>query len=152
MYIDDISIAPHGFVSTSGLQPGDADQDLDFDQLDLVLVQIAAKYLTGQPATWGEGDWDSAPGGEPGNPPLGDGLFNQVDIIAALSAGKYLTGPYAAIGDGQTSLFDDPSTAKAGVDTAAGTELTSIFIPEPSTLMLLGLASVGGLLLGRRRP
>ena len=54
-------------------------------------------YLTGQPATWGEGDWDGAPGGEPGSPPLGNGRFDQLDIIAALSAGKYLTGPYAAI-------------------------------------------------------
>ena len=44
------------------LQAGDSDQDLDFDQLDLVQVQIAAKYLTGQPATWGEGDWNGAPG------------------------------------------------------------------------------------------
>ena len=40
------------------LQAGDADQDLDFDQLDLVKVQIAGKYLTGQAATWGEGDWN----------------------------------------------------------------------------------------------
>ena len=40
------------------LQPGDADEDLDFDQLDLVKVQIAAKYLTGQPANWSEGDWN----------------------------------------------------------------------------------------------
>ena len=46
------------------LQAGDADQDLDFDQLDLVQVQIAAKYLTGQAATWGEGDWNGAPGGD----------------------------------------------------------------------------------------
>ena len=78
------------------LQPGDADMDLDFDQLDLVRVQIAGKYLTGQVATWGEGDWNSAPGGEPGSPPVGDGLFNQLDIIAALGADVYLTGPYAA--------------------------------------------------------
>ena len=54
------------------LQPGDADMDLDFDQLDLVQVQIAAKYLTDQPATWGEGDWNGAPGGSPGNPPPGN--------------------------------------------------------------------------------
>ena len=45
------------------LQAGDADMDLDFDQLDLVRVQVAAKYLTGQPATWGDGDWDGAPAG-----------------------------------------------------------------------------------------
>jgi len=36
----------------AGLQAGDADQDLDFDQLDLVQVQVAAKYLTGQAANW----------------------------------------------------------------------------------------------------
>ena len=65
------------------LQAGDADQDLDFDQLDLVQVQIAAKYLTGQVATWGEGDWNGAPGGSPGNPPAGDHVFNQLDIISA---------------------------------------------------------------------
>ena len=69
------------------LQAGDADQDLDFDQLDLVQVQIAAKYLTGTPATWGEGDWNGAPGGAPGNPPPGNSLFDQIDIIAALNAG-----------------------------------------------------------------
>ncbi len=47
------------------LLAGGADQDLDFDQLDLVRVQIASKYLTGQSATWGEGDWNGAPGGQP---------------------------------------------------------------------------------------
>ena len=91
------------------LQAGDANQDLRFDQLDLVQVQIAAKYLTGQPATWGEGDWDAAPGGSPGAPPTGDGLFNQMDIIAAQQAGKYLTGPYAAVqphGDSAAGQFD----------------------------------------------
>ena len=55
------------------LFPGDSDQNLRFDQLDLVQVQIAAKYLTGQAATWGEGDWNAAPGGKPGSPPPGDG-------------------------------------------------------------------------------
>ena len=48
------------------LQAGDADQDLDFDQLDLVRVLEARKYLTGRLATWGEGDWNAAPGGSPG--------------------------------------------------------------------------------------
>ena len=43
------------------LQAGDSDQDLDFDQLDLVKVQIAAKYLSGTAATWGDGDWNAAP-------------------------------------------------------------------------------------------
>jgi hypothetical protein len=116
------------------LQAGDADQDLDFDQLDLVRVSIAGKYLSGQAATWGDGDWDGAPGGSPGSPPAGDRVFNQVDIIAALNAGKYLTGPYAALagpgtrGDGQTSLVYNPSTGELAVDAPAGVNLTSINI------------------------
>ena len=122
---------------TSGkvvLQPGDADMDLDFDQLDLVQVSIAAKYLTGAAATWGEGDWNGAPGGEQGNPPAGDGKFDQLDIISALAGGRYLTGPYAAItqsghtGDDQTSLVYDAETGELSVDAPAGVELTSINI------------------------
>ena len=95
----------------TALQPGDANMDLKFDQLDLVQVQIAAKYLTGQAATWGEGDWDRAPGGSPGSPPPGDGLFNQLDIIAALNAGKYLTGPYAAIGPVELRVTPRPRSS-----------------------------------------
>ena len=119
---------------TTKLEAGDADMDLDFDQLDLVQVQIAAKYLTGQVATWGEGDWNGAPGGEPGNPPPGNRLFDQLDIVSALGAGKYLTGPYGALqpagqtGDTQTSVVYDARTGELSVDAPAGTELTSINI------------------------
>jgi outer membrane protein assembly factor BamB len=62
--------------------------DCDFDQMDLVQVQLAAKYMTGEEATWGEGDWNGAPGGsvEDKIPPPGDGQFNQLDIVAALDA------------------------------------------------------------------
>jgi hypothetical protein len=106
----------------SQLQAGDANQDLQFNQLDLVKVQIAAKYLTGQAATWGEGDWNGAPGGSVGNAPAGDRRFDQLDIIAALAPGHYLTGPYAAVlPDGQgggtarhrwsTSLSRPPSSS-----------------------------------------
>ncbi len=122
------------------LQAGDADQDLDFDQLDLVQVQIAAKYLTGQTATWGEGDWSGAPGGEPGSPPPGDGLFNQLDIIKALGAGLYLTGPYGAIapggsrGDEQTTIIYDATTGELSVDAPASTELTSINIDSAAAI------------------
>ena len=128
-------LPPH--ISPPGdpfLQAGDADQDLDFDQLDLVQVQIAAKYLSGQAAAWGEGDWNGAPGGKQGNPPAGNGLFDQIDIISALGPGHYLTGPYAALagpgieGDGQTSVVYDPNTGEVAVDAPAGMELTSINI------------------------
>ena len=104
----------------TALQAGDADMDLDFDQLDLVKVQIGGKYLTGQAATWGDGDWNGAPGGEPGSPPAGDSVFNQLDIIAALGAGKYLTGPYAALaGTAQEAMIrhrsaTTPARARCG--------------------------------------
>ena len=122
------------------LMAGDADQDFKFDQRDLVRVQQAAKYLTGQPATWGDGDWDGAPGGRPGSPPDGNGVFDQVDLIAALTPAHYLTGPYAAInsngqpGDGQASVGYNASTGELWVDAPAGTELTSINIDSATNI------------------
>ena len=140
-YLDDIYLDTAGENLTdptagvvTQLWAGDADMDLDFDQLDLVKVQIAAKYLTGQAATWGDGDWNGAPGGSPGNPPLGDGTFNQLDIIAALAPAHYLTGPYAAVaanaqmGDAQTSVGYNAGTGEVWVDAPAGKDLTSINI------------------------
>ena len=131
--------AAGGAAAATRLLAGDANQDLEFNQLDLVQVQIAAKYLTGNAATWGEGDWDGAPGGEPGSPPAGNGFFDQLDIISALGAGTYLTGPYAALasdpgteGDGQTSIIYDPSSGQVSVDAPSGVELTSINIDSAS--------------------
>jgi hypothetical protein len=135
----------------AALLPGDADQDYHFDQLDLVQVQQANKYLSGQPATWGEGDWNGAPGGSPGNPPTGDGLFNQFDIIAAQQGAAYLTGSYAAIqpngqsGDGQTSVIYDPSTGELQVDAPSGVELTSINIDSAGGIFTSSAAeNLGG--------
>ena len=126
--------------SETVLLPGDANMDLEFNQLDLVMVQVSAKYLTGEPATWGEGDWNGAPGGSPGDPPQGDGLFNQVDIIAALGPSHYLTGPYAAIGetgqldDGQTSIVYNADSGEVAVDAPVGTELTSVNIESAAAI------------------
>lgn len=149
------------------LEAGDADQDLDFDQFDLVRVAQTGKYLTGQPATWGEGDWDGAPGGAPGSPPSGNGLFDQLDIIVALAGGRYLQGPYAALDragqadDVQTSIGYDARLDLAehflvndltlvgpldGVGDLNNVDLA--YVPEPSTV---GLAVIGllGLVAGR---
>ena len=62
---------------------GDANRDLQFNQLDLIQVLRAARYLTGEPATWEAGDWNA------------DGLFDQEDIVAALQTGNYLFGMQA---------------------------------------------------------
>jgi hypothetical protein len=116
--------------AVSVLQAGDADQDLKFDQLDLVRVQIAAKYLTGLAATWGEGDWNGAPGGAVGSPPAGDGLFNQLDIIAALGGNKYLMGPYASL----RTLSSDREIAMPRADMA---QSGTVAIPEPASWQAL---------------
>ena len=68
-----------GIVDFVVTQPGDANEDGSFDQLDLVLVRQQSKYMTGQPASWTEGDWN------------GDGVFNQLDLVAALAAGNFGT-------------------------------------------------------------
>jgi hypothetical protein len=127
-----------GVETSTELQAGDANEDLKFDQVDLVQVQIAAKYLTGQTATWGEGDWNGAPGGSPGSPPDGDGQFNQRDIVASQQAGVYLTGPYAAVrphpeGTGNATLVYDPASGELSVR-AGATELTSINIDSAAAV------------------
>jgi outer membrane protein assembly factor BamB len=128
-YVFDASV-----VAARQLMAGDANQDLSFDQLDIVRVSQAAKYLTGQAATWGEGDWNGAPGGAPGRPPRGDGVFDQRDIVAALGTGLYLAGPYAGVNPGgrendhQTSLVYFAQTGEFAVDAPAGVQLTSINI------------------------
>jgi hypothetical protein len=120
------------------LQPGDANRDLSFDQLDIIQVLNANKYLSGESANWDEGDWDGAPGGNQDVPPEGDGFFNQLDIVAALTAGTYLTGPYGAVqgggvaGDGQASVVYNAGTGELSVDAPAGQELSSINIDSAS--------------------
>jgi hypothetical protein len=122
-------------LDVAQLMPGDANRSLMFESSDLVQVLQADKYLTGEPATWGEGDWNGGPGGWWGSPPAGDGVFNQMDIVAALRAGVYLTGPYAAIDVGGTT--GQGQTAVASV-------------PEPSAF-LLAVLSVFGLIVTRGR-
>ena len=51
---------------------GDANSDGQFNQDDLDQVAASSKYMSGQPATYAEGDWN------------GDGVFDQLDIVHAL--------------------------------------------------------------------
>ena len=131
------------------LQAGDADMDGDFNQLDLVVVQQGAKYLTGEAATWGEGDWDGAPGGSLSQhvPPAGNGLFDTLDIVAALSNGLYLQGPYAAVASelvADTAIndlaHDDPLLSRSEIDFA-----NVVSIPEPISAWLLVISCLTAL-------
>jgi hypothetical protein len=108
------------------LEAGDANEDLEFNFDDIFQVLARGKYETGQPATWGEGDWDGAPGGSPGNPPTGSGEFDFDDIFASLVTGNYETGAYALGGDASA-------------------------VPEPSSLMLAAVSLLLILGFSRRR-
>ena len=57
---------------------GDANHDGVFNQLDIVQVLQANRYLSQEAATFEEGDWNN------------DGLFDQLDIVTALQEGAYL--------------------------------------------------------------
>lgn len=63
---------------------GDANLDGEFGSADLITVFQAAKYETGEPASWSEGDWN------------GDGTFNTGDLIAAFQGAGYEVGPRSA--------------------------------------------------------
>ena len=58
--------------------PGDANHDGRFDQFDLIAVLNAGKFLSGQPATWEEGDWNV------------DGVFDSLDIALAQQTDCYV--------------------------------------------------------------
>jgi hypothetical protein len=84
------------------------------------------------------GDWNGAPGGGPGSPPAGDGVFDQADVTAALSPGHYTSGSYLAIqgngkpSDDQTSIGYNTSTGEVWVDAPTGFELTSFNVDSAS--------------------
>lgn len=88
---------------------GDSNGDGLFNQLDIVQILQAAKYLTGEAATFGEGDWS------------GDGVFDQLDIVAALQTGNYREGPSAARGDDELLL------AKSATEKSGTAELDALF-------------------------
>jgi endonuclease/exonuclease/phosphatase family metal-dependent hydrolase len=106
----------HGPVGPP-LEAGDADQDFRFDFGDIFQVMLArGKYETGNAATWGDGDWDGAPGGSQGNPPVGDGVFHFDDVFAALATGNYETGSYVSGGLVPTAVPEpDSSLVATGV-------------------------------------
>ena len=90
--------------------PGDANQDGQFDQFDIIAVLTAGKYLTGEAASWGEGDWN------------GDERFDQSDLVLAQQTqpSHYRQGPFSAVGQCR-----EPHMHPAGADW-----LQSIHVPR----------------------
>ena len=89
------SIRDDGF----GLRAGDANGDFSVDTADVVQILAAAKFETGQLASFSEGDFS------------GDRVFNTADIVAMLAEGLFETGPYAAVSaDASTASVPEPSS------------------------------------------
>jgi hypothetical protein len=70
---------PQVALTDPGLRsnPGDANRDGRFDRFDLMEVLKAAKYQSGQPAAWEEGDWNA------------DGVFDALDVALAQQTDCY---------------------------------------------------------------
>jgi hypothetical protein len=134
-------------VAARPLMAGDANQDYVFDQSDIVQVLVAGKFLSGEPATWGQGDWNGAPAGRQGRPPRGDGLFDQLDVVAALQGGVYRTGPYAGLAhqraDVDRHTFDAILAHDPTALAARPVHPIHVPVPEPSAGMLVLFALLG---------
>lgn len=76
----DIADRIHWVEVLSNTYMGDADFNGQFNSSDFVAVFTAAKYETGQEATWAEGDWN------------GDKRFDSSDFVAAFTGAGYEAG------------------------------------------------------------
>lgn len=135
------------------LVAGDGNQDYRFDEADIILAFKAAKYDNGEPASWSEGDWNGAPGGTAGDPPIGDGVFTASDFVAAFVSGAYLTGPYIDdAGETQDELL--PVTLEQGHQVRVFYEsLTGdLTIDSDEVLSTFHLESMEGVFLGIENP
>jgi len=66
--------------------PGDANENGQFNQLDIVQLLSANRYLKGVPSSRAQGDFN------------GDNQFNQLDIILMLVGNEYMGAPFNAFG------------------------------------------------------
>lgn len=109
------------------------------------------RYRNGDPAVWGQGDFNGGPGGSAGKPPLGDGFFDEDDIMASLVTGLFGTGKYSpdplrpsGVPDpasvvpfdenqGLVTIHYDAGTGEVNVTTPPGVTLSSILIELETT-------------------
>ena len=114
-------VAGDGSARVSFAAPGDIDLSGQVNVIDLVGIDTAGKFGSGQAADWGQGDFNY------------DGVVNVLDLIAIDTAGAFGTGNY----------FPSAPTA-----TALGASVAAV--PEPGFAGLV-LAAAGWVLLRRRR-
>ena len=88
---------------------GDANRDGSFDELDILSVLQAGKYLSGETADWSEGDWN------------GDHVFDSDDLVMALQSGRYAGGE--AVSATQASSVEVKRFSDQGIVPGASYEL-----------------------------
>jgi autotransporter-associated beta strand protein/T5SS/PEP-CTERM-associated repeat protein len=114
-------VAGDGSARVSYAAPGDTDLSGQVNVIDLVGIDAAGTFGSGQAADWSQGDFNY------------DGVTNILDLIAIDTAGVFGAGDYFPPG---------PTAAGAGLSVAA--------VPEPAGLAAAGLA-VAAAALGLRR-
>jgi autotransporter-associated beta strand protein len=92
-------IGVDGAAEVSFAAPGDVDLSGQVNVFDLVSVDAAGKYGSGQASDWSEGDFNY------------DGITNVFDLVSIDTAGAYGTGNYfpAAAGQGTVAAVPEPA-------------------------------------------
>jgi autotransporter-associated beta strand protein len=99
-------IAADGSALLAFAAPGDVNLDGSFDAFDLVGINGAGGYLTGNAANWAEGDFTY------------DGVTNAFDLVAAVGSGTFGRGGYRETVSADVAAVPEPvvwSIIAAGV-------------------------------------
>jgi hypothetical protein len=112
----------------------------------LAQVIERGKYETGQPATWGDGDWNGGGAIDADHLPVGDGRFDREDILAAAYVANYhvaldfgvtcdaIQVRYDRLDsggrqhDGRASILYDAATGEISWESPAGVDLGSVYL------------------------
>ncbi len=94
--------------------PGDTNLDGAVDTFDLVAIDAAGRYGSGQPAAWEEGDFNY------------DGLVNAFDLVAIDTAAVFQQGSYLPGSGGPAAVTAVPEPGlPAGLAAAAAAVLAA---------------------------
>jgi len=116
-------VAGDGSARVSFATPGDGDLSGQVNVFDLLGIDAAGRFGTGQAADWSQGDFNY------------DGVTNILDLVAIDTAGAFGAGNYFPSAPTATGLLGDVAA-----------------VPEPTGLgLLVAAAALGGLALRRRR-